>query len=164
MDSSTLIKNLHKALKEMGHEMPLGHMYEALAKANGHKSWNVVKAKKINFNLGPISTGQYEAKLVCTAGDESTSEIEIKKYVRFHAKDDSDAYFMMCDLVEMSDGGIDENDLTEKSKERFDRLVKEILQGKTIEQFMLEDWEVITNNTMIDVQVILDKDFKDVGL
>jgi hypothetical protein len=50
MDSSTTVKNLHKALKEMGHEMPLGHLYEAAAKASGHKSYNVAKASSVGID------------------------------------------------------------------------------------------------------------------
>lgn len=43
MDSSTLAKSLHLALKNLGHEMPLGHVFEALAHVAGYKSWNVAK-------------------------------------------------------------------------------------------------------------------------
>lgn len=50
MDSKTLATSLHKLLKDQGHEMPLGHVYEALSKLSGHKSWNVAKEK----GFGPV--------------------------------------------------------------------------------------------------------------
>jgi hypothetical protein len=64
MDSKLLATTLSKALKEMGHEIPLGHVYEALSKASGHKSWNHAKASPTGLNpvlsvvsAEPVSVG-----------------------------------------------------------------------------------------------------------
>lgn len=45
MDSKTLATNAHVILKEMGHEIPLGHVYELFSKLSGYQSWNVAKTK-----------------------------------------------------------------------------------------------------------------------
>jgi hypothetical protein len=72
MDSSTVIKNLHKALKEMGHELPLGHMYEAAAKASGHKSYNNAKANAIGID--PVVQALSTSPQIIDASEKHTSE------------------------------------------------------------------------------------------
>lgn len=149
MDSSTLIKNMHKALKEMGHELPLGHMYEALAKANGHKSWNVAKSKNVSMEIAPSTRDghKYEAKMVCTAGDLD-SEIQIKKYYYFDAIDHKSALEIMREFVDYRTEEVGYDDLRHSETERLANL-------ETQGDFWYKGWEVITNDTEPDIEIIL---------
>jgi hypothetical protein len=153
MDSSTLVKNMHKALKEMGHEMPLGHVYEALAKANGHKSWNVAKTKNVDFALTPppSSDYKYEAKVVCQIDDPGGNEIEIKKYYYFNAKNHDDALTVMQEMIDCRKDHIGEEELTHPEAKR-------LISMESNDDFWLKDWEVIYNNAEPDVQHIMDRE------
>ena len=50
MSNKNFSKSIQNTLKELGHTVPLGHVYEALSKASGYKSYNVAAAKKADFN------------------------------------------------------------------------------------------------------------------
>ncbi len=57
MDSKKFVQQAHKRLKELGHTVPLGHMYEAFAQGNGKNSWNVESASPSRTN--PLSFDKY---------------------------------------------------------------------------------------------------------
>ena len=148
MDSSTPIKNMHKALKEMGHELPLGHMYEALAKANGHKSWNVAKSKNVALNVAPSTRDsyKYEAKMVCTAGFDF--EIQIKKYYYFDASSHAEALLIMEEFIAYRKEEVGFDDLRFSETARLANL-------ETQGSFWYNGWEVITNDTEPNIEIIL---------
>lgn len=164
---STEIKNLHKALKELGHEMPLGHVYEAVAKAAGHKSWNVAKTKDLStaniFRVsapepmkinGATGEGEYEAKLVCSAGDESMGEIEMKRYIRYDADSPDQALEIACEIAGYYMNEIDPEDIRfEQSRALIERLG---------DNLMLGSWEIITNSGDINIESIIDSDYTDI--
>ncbi len=150
MDSSTLAKNLHKALKEMGHEMSLGHVYEAIAKTAGHKSWNVAKTDEqsvaetlrvltatVNVSLGlsPI----FDVKVVVDTEDGS---FEMKKYYRVHANSIEEAEEGVAEYVKFR---------KDEAEELDNKIGIQIAEIESEESFKFENWEVIYldfDNTM----------------
>lgn len=49
MDSKLLATRTRTLLKEMGHDVSLGHIYELYSKLSGYKSWNVASQQKDPF-------------------------------------------------------------------------------------------------------------------
>ena len=45
-----IVKEAKVKLKELGHDIPTGHIYELFARLGGDKSWNVSAAKQIDFS------------------------------------------------------------------------------------------------------------------
>jgi len=48
-DNKNLARKVQVSLKDLGHEIPLGHCYELLAKLSGFASYNVAKAKNASL-------------------------------------------------------------------------------------------------------------------
>jgi hypothetical protein len=48
-NNQQIINKAQTILKEFGYEIKLGHLYEMFSKLEGYKSWNVAKAKDVEF-------------------------------------------------------------------------------------------------------------------
>ena len=48
--NSQLAKNVKKSLKELGHEIPLGHAYELISKMSGYPNWDTASSAETKLN------------------------------------------------------------------------------------------------------------------
>jgi hypothetical protein len=144
MDSKQLATTAHKILKEMGHEMPLGHVYELFSKLSGHKSWNVAKTKDgfdVVFKLmayGAIGAGNYEVKVVIEEGN-----LELKKYYKVKANSDEEANQIISRYIAYRRG--EEEMLSDPSVNILASLESE-------DEFLYKNWEIIWNESSPEVQ------------
>jgi hypothetical protein len=144
MDSKQLATTAHKILKEMGHEMPLGHVYELFSKLSGHKSWNVAKTKDgfdVVFKLmayGAIGEGNYEVKVVIDEGN-----LELKKYYKVKANSDEEANQIVSRYIAYRRG--EEEMLSDPSVNILASLESE-------DEFLYKNWEIIWNESSPEVQ------------
>lgn len=149
MDSKTLATTTHKILKEMGHEMPLGHVYELFSKLSGHKSWNVAKTKDgfepVLRDLSPqaIGEGNYEVKITIDEGS-----LELKKYYRVQANSVEEAEEIVSNYIKYRSGEFedDENFLLENEG------VKILSELESEDDYLYENWEVIWNECVPEIK------------
>lgn len=146
MDSKTLATTAHKILKEMGHEMPLGHVYELFSKLSGHKSWNVAKTKDgfepmiSSLKNGSVGEGDYEVKIV-----NEDDGIEIKKYYRVQASSEKEAEDIVSAYIKYRC----EDDDKYLS---FHEGVRILAEKEDYNSFVYENWEIIDNRYEPKVQ------------
>ena len=146
MDSKVLAANAHKILKEMGHKLPLGHVYELFSKLSGHKSWNVAKTKDNAFApviqtiLPNIGSGNYEVKVVIESGS-----IELKKYYRVEADSEKEAEHIVNAYIKYR---------TEQEYSYLDvhEGVSRLAEQEDEEEFFKKNWEVIWNEAEPKIQ------------
>ena len=147
MDSKVLAITTHKLLKEMGHDLPLGHVYELFSKLSGHKSWNVAKSKDgfepVLRVLSPqsIGEGNYEVKITIDEGS-----IELKKYYKVQANSGEEAEEIVSNYVKYRRGDFDDDFL---SKNEGVRILSEL---ETEDEYTYENWELIWNECVPQVQ------------
>lgn len=138
MDSGTLAKTLHKALKELGHEdLPLGHVYEAMAIAAGYKSWNVAKPKLSAVSVEAphhIGSGNFEVKVNASVFSKG-QEIEAKKYYRVTATDELGARAIVQEYLDYQSGLTEYDDLSERARD--------LTQAEDENDFKYKNWEII---------------------
>lgn len=154
MDPKSLVSSMHKALKEKGHKVPIGHIYEALAKATGHDSWNVASQRDLKLSqLQPevvavrptdVSTpnlggGYYEVKVV-----NENDGIEIKKYYHVNAGSEQEAEQVVESYIRYRCEE-DESPLSHPEVARLARVEDE-------SDFVYRNWEVIENRYQPEVQ------------
>ena len=151
MDSKLLATTAHKLLKEMGHEMPLGHVYELFSKLSGHKSWNVAKTKDgfqpvINSVMAysiPQSGGTYEVKVTAEVAD-GMSNIELKKYYRVNAGSESEAEAIIAAYIDYREN--------ETASALSIPGVAQLLECEDDSDYRNNNWELIYFSAEINVQ------------
>lgn len=151
MDSKSLATSAHKILKELGHEMPLGHVYELFSKLSGYASWNVAKTRDgfgpvlkgaLSF-AGPIVEGEFEVKVTASVFS-GNNEIEIKKYYRVKAGNRAEAETIVENYIEYR---------RSKDEDLLRIPGVELLSfSESEDDFRLANWEVIYNETPIKVE------------
>jgi hypothetical protein len=139
MDSKQLATAAHKILKEMGHDVSLGHVYELFSKLSGHKSWNVAKTRDgfspVISSLQPSSVGEgnYEVKVV-----NEDDGIAIKKYYRVQANSAKEAEEIVSSYIKYR---CEEDD----KYLSFHEGVGILADQEDSNSFTYENWEVIDN-------------------
>jgi hypothetical protein len=152
MDSKVLATTAHKLLKEMGHELPLGHVYELFSKLSGHKSWNVAKTKDgfepVLRLISPKSVGEgnYEVKVTLEEGS-----IELKKYYKVQAQSEKEAESIVSNYIKYRI--CDFNSEVEIEQFLFENEGVRILSElESEDDYLYENWEVIWNDCVPQVQ------------
>lgn len=145
MDSSTLAKSLQKHLKDTGHEMSLGHVYELLSKLSGHPSWNVAKTKgefkPLLSNLRPQEVGSGNFRVTVTTEVGSSSDnIELRKDYLVSASSEVEAEKAVSSYLSYR-----------ADDEKVELLkipgVQELMNSEDEDQFKKSNWEVIWNDS-----------------
>src|SRR2546430_2313950 len=79
MSNQETVKKASEILKDLGHEVSTGHLYELFSKLAGHKSWNVANAKKADFHVQVVEP-MIEKKTI-EAPDKSLDFFEVELQV-----------------------------------------------------------------------------------
>lgn len=152
MDSKLLAANAHKLLKEMGHDLPLGHVYELFSKLSGHKSWNVAKTKDgfepvlkivLKEAVQLSKESNYEVKITIDTGHDG---VELKKYYKVQAESQEEAEKIISDYIRFREGD-DDLIITEA--------VKILSELESEEDYLYKNWEIIWNKATPNVKEVV---------
>jgi len=116
VSNKDLVKKSQSILKELGHELPLGHVYELFSKLSGHNNFNVASAKGAVF-AELIETGRAEAVdirdpnsnlPVFTVKLKMESEgVELNKFYKVSASTEGEARKIMEEYIAFREGEFD---------------------------------------------------------
>lgn len=147
-----IVNKAKEALKELGHEVSTGHVYELLSKLAGYKSWNVAKAQSVAFaerifpGAEPVVVARkglkmFSVKIKC--GDENS--LEVKKYYTVSAESEEQAKEIVKEYIDFNDN----MSRSEQSKYQFKFKETEMLvEDESNSTFQHENWMI----TAIDDQ------------
>jgi len=148
MSNKEIVKQAQAALKELGYPVTLGHVYEMFSKLSGHKSWNVAKSKGVAFvehvkSVGEITAVAEKSEKTFTVKIYADGDnIELKKYYRISAKDETEAKAIIKEYLYVQEN-ISHEDLS-KYKFKFE-VTKLLLEKEDYNDFIYNNWEVTEN-------------------
>jgi len=130
MSNKEIIQKTKEILKELGHEVPIGHLYELFSKLSGHKNWNVANAKAAVFG----NLIKPKALTVQLPDIESlkkykvfvTQDATLEKFYGVSAKSPEEAQKIVEEFIRMQFG--EENSTSNEQ-------VKQLLKLETSEEF-----------------------------
>ena len=131
-----------KILKELGHDIPTGHLYELFAKLNGANSWNVAKAKGLTF--AQVESAEQAKDVAALVKGQKVFSVKINtenerkctKHYQISAESETDALAIMREYIDVRTG-----ELTEKEVKREG--TKLLLQAEEDSDFDYTNWEVV---------------------
>ena len=151
MSNKDLAKQTQSILKELGHDVSLGHAYELLAKLTGAKSWNVAKAMNIAFvDRVPFRAREINAEgrtalpsftVKIYSGDEM--DVQLCKYYVVTAKSRDEAKAILKEYLHVREDMLDEE--AEKYKCKF-KETELLLKAEDHNDFTYNNWEVASNS------------------
>lgn len=151
MDSKKLATSAHQILKEMGHNVSLGHVYELFSKLSGHKSWNVAKTKggfqpvinTVMTTTLSVGSGNFEVKVTAEV-ESGMNNLELKKYYRVRAQSAEEAEKIVNAYIDYRENETESSMLVPG--------VGELLYMESEEDYRTKNWELIYFNADIKVQ------------
>jgi hypothetical protein len=148
-ESKVLAKKVQSALKELGHEISLGHAYELISKIAGYKSWNVAsqdshfttKVQETFGNSVQLKTPQETGKRCFKVFLNAESLVEKGYYIQ--AKDEKEAREIMQQYVDYQSGELaNHDDPNESLKEGvvLHDQVKKLIEQESSSDFTYQNW------------------------
>lgn len=112
-----IAKKTQEILKELGHDVSLGHAYELLSRIAGFKSWNVAaKSPEFITKIQEVFTEEPEQIQATKNGNRRQFKIFLKKMVQaekayiFQAEDEKEARKIMNQYIDYQNGELHEYD------------------------------------------------------
>ena len=147
MDNKKLAQSAQSILKEQGHDIPLGHVYELFSKLAGAKSWNVAKAQ--GLMLAEVMAGPTiedpAAKAILDEGSIFSVKIkahyegEVSKFYRVSATSEKQAREIVQEYLDFANGDKDSDNETPKFKQAAMLIAEELDTAG----FQYANWEMI---------------------
>jgi hypothetical protein len=145
VDNKKLAQTAQKILKEQGHDLPLGHVYELFSKLSGVNSYNVAKAKNVQF--AQVLPGPDREKIVAlgTGGDlfdvkiKTSYDGEVTKFYRISAHSETQARQIIEEYLEYAHGNKD----SDKHQPTYPQVEQLIHDELDVADFSYSNWEMI---------------------
>jgi len=116
-ENKAVVAAAKKVLKELGHDVPTGHLYELFSKLGGANSWNVASAKGAAFaqveGVRPtedIVAGLAPDQKVFSVKISTENERKCVKYYQINAASEAEALAFVREYVNVRTGEIEEKD------------------------------------------------------
>lgn len=147
MDNKKLAQSAQTILKEQGHDISLGHVYELFSKLAGANSWNVAKAQ--NLMLAKVLDGptreEPAEKAILDGGALFDVKIkaqydgEVSKFYRVSADSEAQAREIIAEYLEYAHGNKD----SDKEKPKFEQVALLVKEELDTAGFQYSNWEMI---------------------